>query len=312
MIANISRRPGDDFARLARFRGVVADVWLSARRDRFAWPGLLVLSPLRHRPRLPRRRHSTLLHAGLFRTAENLVWYFGTQIDVLHRRADPEQRRAGLLCGGAHPGIAAAGQGRDRHQADRPADLRAPAGRSGAGNPLSRQVDAGAGDCCRFRFSSASPPSLPTWCAPSSALSWVAAGQPLAILALGMTVRPAGLFIAPFLLGMGKFRASMVNSILVHRAVGRGIRDRRVLGSDRRLRRRGGRLPAAVPDPGTPGLGGARGIDDVAAAPAGAPGLAAAVMYFAVNILARNLSARPGARGAARDARGGQAPPPTR
>ncbi len=44
--------------------------------------GFCILAPHRHWPAWPSRRQAALLHAGMYRPVESLLWYVGTQIDV--------------------------------------------------------------------------------------------------------------------------------------------------------------------------------------------------------------------------------------
>lgn len=173
--------------------------------------GFLIMAPTRHWPALPTRRQGRLLRMGSYRTAENVLWYFGTQIDIFV---------AGRMLGSGALGIYSLA----RTLASLPVDKLSTVVKPVALPAFSRlQDDADQaliylGKSMRVLALVSFPVFLGL-----SAVShdlvpvvlgsrWSSVATPLAILAAAMTMRLTGIFLAPFLLGFGHFRASLENT----------------------------------------------------------------------------------------------------
>ena len=175
--------------------------------------GFWILAPHPHWPAWPSRRQAALLHAGLYRTLENLLWYVSTQIDVLV---------TGRMLGSGALGIYSLARTLAAMPVDKLAYVAKPIGLPAFARLQDDKALALAYLAKSIRvLAFASFPVFtglaavaPAFVAAVLGPRWTGAAAPLAILAIGMSVRPAGLFIAPFLLGMGHFRASMVNTLL--------------------------------------------------------------------------------------------------
>ncbi|HJS85615.1 MAG TPA: oligosaccharide flippase family protein [Acetobacteraceae bacterium] len=174
--------------------------------------GFCVLAPHRHWPAWPSRRQAALLHAGMYRTLESLLWYVSTQIDVFI---------TGRMLGSSALGVYSLARTLASLPIDKLAVVAKPIGLPAFARLQDDKAQALAYLAKSVRvLAFVSLPVFAGLSAVAPALvaavlgpAWTGAAAPLAILALGMSVRPAGLFIAPFLIGMGYFRASMVNTL---------------------------------------------------------------------------------------------------
>jgi len=175
--------------------------------------GFLILAPTRHWPALPSRRQSGLMRLGSYRTAENVLWYFGTQIDILV---------AGRMLGSGALGIYSLARTLASMPIDKLAMVVKPVGLPAFAR-LQDDVDQALvylGKSMRilallsfpifFGLSAVAHDMVPVLLG----ARWSGVATPLSILALAMMARPTGLFLAPFLLGLGRFRASLVNTIV--------------------------------------------------------------------------------------------------
>ncbi len=174
--------------------------------------GFWVLAPHRHLPAWPGRRQTSLLRSGIYRTLENLLWYVSTQIDIFV---------AGRMLGSDALGIYSLARTLASMPVDKLAMVAKPIGLPAFARLQDDKAQALAYLAKSIRiialmsfpvFAGLSAVA-PTLVAAVLGPTWTGAAAPLAILALGMSLRPAGLFIAPFLLGMGHFRASMLNTL---------------------------------------------------------------------------------------------------
>ncbi|MEO8715511.1 MAG: lipopolysaccharide biosynthesis protein [Acetobacteraceae bacterium] len=175
--------------------------------------GFLILAPIRHFPALPTRRQAGLMRMGSYRTAENVLWYFSTQIDILV---------AGRLLGSNVLGIYSLARTLASLPIDKLATVVKPIGLPAFAR-VQDDIDQALSYLAKsmrvlallsfpifFGLSAVAHDLVPAVLGPR----WAGAATPLAILALGMTLRPTGLFVAPFMLGLGHFRTSLVNTVI--------------------------------------------------------------------------------------------------
>lgn len=174
--------------------------------------GFLMMAPIRHWPSLPSRRQAGLLRSGSYRTAENVLWYFSTQIDILV---------TGRMLGSGALGIYSLARSLASLPIDKLSSVVKPIGlpafarlQDDTGQAViylgkSMRVLALLSFPVFFGLSAVAPEFVPAVLGPK----WAGVAGPLSVLALAMTLRPAGLFLAPFLLGFGHFRASLVNTM---------------------------------------------------------------------------------------------------
>ncbi len=173
--------------------------------------GFWTLAPARHWPALPGRRQAGLLRSGTYRTTEHVVWYVSTQIDIL---------LTGRLLGGGALGIYSLARTLAALPVDKLAMVVKP-----VGLPAFSRLQGDTEQAVFYLGKSMrvlALLSLPVFFGLSAVApefvgavlgaSWTGAATPLGILALGMATRPAGLFLSPFLLGLGHFRASLINT----------------------------------------------------------------------------------------------------
>ena len=176
--------------------------------------GFLIMAPTRHWPALPIRGQGRLLRMGSYRTAENVLWYFGMSIDIFV---------AGRMLGSDALGIYSLA----RTLASLPADKLSTVVKPIALPAFSRLQDDAEqaltylGKSMRILalisfpiflgVSAVSHDLVPAVLGPR----WTAVATPLAILAAAMTMRLTGIFISPFLLGFGHFRASLENTCVM-------------------------------------------------------------------------------------------------
>ncbi len=173
--------------------------------------GFWCLAPHGHWPALPSRRQSSLLRAGTYRTAENVLWYFSTQIDILI---------TGRLLGSTSLGVYAVARSLASLPIDKLAMVVKPVGLPAFARLQDDPAQAVAylGKSMRILALLSFPVFVgmsavaPVLVRVVLGASWTRAVVPLSILALGMTLRPAGLFLSPLLLGFGHFRGSLINT----------------------------------------------------------------------------------------------------
>lgn len=174
--------------------------------------GFWTLAPARHWPALPGRRQGGMLRAGTYRTAEHMAWYVSTQIDIL---------LTGRLLGSGALGIYSLARTLASLPVDKLAMVVKPVGLP-AFSRLQDDPEQAVfylGKSMRVLALLSLPVFVglsavaPEFVGAVLGASWADAATPLAILALGMTTRPAGLFLSPFLLGFGHFRVSLINTV---------------------------------------------------------------------------------------------------
>lgn len=173
--------------------------------------GFLIMAPVRHWPALPTRSQRRLLRMGSYRTAENVLWYFGTQIDIFV---------AGRMLGSGALGVYSVARTLASLPVDRLSTVVKPIALP-AFSRLQDDTDQALiylGKAMRILalisfpvflgVSAVSHDLVPVVLGPR----WNSVATPLAILAAAMTMRLTGIFLAPFLLGFGHFRASLENT----------------------------------------------------------------------------------------------------
>lgn len=176
--------------------------------------GFLIMAPVRHWPRLPTREQGRLLRMGSYRTMENVVWYFGTQIDILV---------AGRMLGSDALGIYSLA----RTLASLPVDKLSTVVKPVALPAFSRLQD-DTDQALEYLGKSMrilALVSFPIFIGVSAVshdlvpavlgARWMPVATPLAILAAAMTMRLTGICLSPFLLGFGHFRASLENTCVI-------------------------------------------------------------------------------------------------
>ncbi len=175
--------------------------------------GYHVLAPYGRLPLFSLRGYGHLLRFGGYRTAELLLWYATTQVDVV---------LTGRLLGSSGLGIYSVA----RTVAMLPASKLALVVRP-VGLPAFAQLQGDSAQaifCLTKSMRLISFLAFPVFLGMAAAApaivqavlgpTWTAVSTPLAILALSAALRPAGMLIAPFLLSLGRVRASLANTAL--------------------------------------------------------------------------------------------------
>lgn len=170
------------------------------------------LAPFRQWPSLSLAGMGPILHFGAYRTAEHVLWYISTQVDVFI---------VGKLLGERSLGVYAV----SRTVAALPVNKLSMILRPISSSAFARLQDDRAQAlayllatmrmlaflCFPVFFGMAAV--APELVAVVLGARWTEAVMPLTIMALGMAARPSGLVLAPFLAALGEVRASFVNTL---------------------------------------------------------------------------------------------------
>ncbi|MGD9507054.1 MAG: lipopolysaccharide biosynthesis protein [Geminicoccaceae bacterium] len=172
---------------------------------------LLMLAPPRRIPTLTIRGERRLLKAGVYRTAEHVLWYLSSNVDVL---------LVGKLAGSDSAGIYSVARTIAALPVQKIALVIRPLGiptfaKLQSNHQLARYY-------LERVMAMVALVSLPIFfgvavtskefVAVILGSKWEDAALPISILAVGMALRPAGLVVPSFLMGLGEFRATLTNT----------------------------------------------------------------------------------------------------
>jgi O-antigen/teichoic acid export membrane protein len=169
------------------------------------------LAPFRQWPAFSLTGMREILHFGGYRTAEHILWYASTQIDVL---------LLGKLLGEHSLGVYVVSRTVAAIPVSKLGGIVQPIGvaafarlqdaRSLALSYLLKAIGLLSLLCFPLLFGMAAVASelVDVVMGPR----WAEAAIPLAIIAIGMAARPSGLLLAPFLIALGEVRASFINT----------------------------------------------------------------------------------------------------
>lgn len=175
--------------------------------------GIFALSPYLQWPIFRLRGIGRLLHFGGLRTIEHVLWYFSSDIDIFI---------IGRALGAQSAGVYAVARTISSLPVDKISSVVKPIGfaafssvqadREVALSYLSKAMRLLSffSFPAFFGISAVAPEVVPL----VLGKNWVAAVLPVTILSIGMALRPTGMIIPSFLMGIGEVRASLNNTIL--------------------------------------------------------------------------------------------------